>query len=196
MWWGVNDTTRTGSRRRSSSPRLVVMLTHPHLRRSPRPRAQSPSEVERRATAWALHPCAGGGQHDHRARNRRGTTYLVKCFFFAAFSFWLTGVIILSVGDMYLGLLSNKGRQRWPPATRVMDILVGHLLCQECLRSQAWCLARESICRIAQGRLGNDDVRCLRRVVQRLDVDGRVVGRRGGRHGGWCCVGMECRVGS
>lgn len=109
----------------------------------------------------------------------------MKCFFFAALSFWLTGVIILSVGDMYFGLLSNKGRQRRPPATRGIDVLVGHLLCKECLRPHAWCLARESICRIAEGRLGNDDVRCLRRVVQRLDVDGRVVGRRGGRHGSW-----------
>ena len=33
--------------------------------------------------------------------------YFAKCFFFVAFSFWLTGVIMLSVGEMYVGLLSG-----------------------------------------------------------------------------------------
>ena len=33
-------------------------------------------------------------------------THFANCFFFAAFSFCVTGVIILSVGEMKLGLLS------------------------------------------------------------------------------------------
>lgn len=37
----------------------------------------------------------------------RGGAHFAKCFFFVAFSFWLTGVIMLSVGEMYVGLLSG-----------------------------------------------------------------------------------------
>jgi len=33
--------------------------------------------------------------------------YLVNCFFLASFSFWVTGVMRLSVGDMKFGLLYN-----------------------------------------------------------------------------------------
>lgn len=36
-----------------------------------------------------------------------GNTYLVKCFCFAAFSFCVTGVMRLSVGETNLGLLER-----------------------------------------------------------------------------------------
>jgi len=38
-------------------------------------------------------------------------TYLVKCFCFAAFSFCVTGVIRLSVGETNLGLLERTREQ-------------------------------------------------------------------------------------
>ena len=36
----------------------------------------------------------------------------MKCFFFVAFSFWLTGVIMLSVGETYVGLLLIRKRAK------------------------------------------------------------------------------------
>jgi hypothetical protein len=49
-------------------------------------------------------------------------THLENCFFFAAFSFWVTGVIRLSVGEMKFGLLKKYSRS-WLYSDGVDDVL-------------------------------------------------------------------------
>ena len=109
-------------------------------------------------------------------------THFANVFFFAALIFFVQGVMRLSVGDVKAGFLRHQGQASSAVARSVARHSrgLGHPLGQECFHTQTGCA---SVGRVAEGSLGDDDVCCLRGVVQRLDVQGRGIGSRGGRHG-------------
>jgi hypothetical protein len=80
--------------------------------------------------------------------DRQSITYLLKFFFFAAFSFCDTGVTMLSVGDTKEGLLTMD-RVGYSIRHAMNSLALRHFLCQQSLCTQTWrWLSRRTVCRV------------------------------------------------